>query len=62
MKTTQTNPLAAPKPTLNWIPNSLQQRMSDYFQTTWSLNHGIDTYEVKWTLDAAREQCGLGGL
>lgn len=24
----------------------LQQRMSDYFQTTWSLNHGIETYEV----------------
>lgn len=20
--------------------------MNDYFQTTWSLNHGIDTYEV----------------
>lgn len=25
----------------------LQQRMSDYFQTTWSLNHGIETYEVR---------------
>ena len=35
--------------------NRLQQRMSDYFQTTWSLNHGIETYEVS----LARGRTGL---
>ncbi|BES95559.1 PAC [Nesidiocoris tenuis] len=27
---------------LHQIPNVLKQRMQDYFQTMWSLNHGID--------------------
>lgn len=29
------------------IPKPLKQRMQEYFQTTWSLNSGIDTQEVK---------------
>jgi len=28
------------------IPRQLKQRMQEYFQTTWSLNSGIDTHEV----------------
>lgn len=32
--------------TLHQIPDQLKQRMQDYFQTTWSLNHGIDIHEV----------------
>lgn len=28
------------------MPKELKQRMQDYFQTMWSLNHGIDVYEV----------------
>lgn len=32
--------------TLHQIPDKLKQRMQDYFQTTWSLNHGIDIHEV----------------
>jgi potassium voltage-gated channel Eag-related subfamily H protein 8 len=28
------------------IPDELKQRMQDYFQTMWSLNHGIDIHEV----------------
>lgn len=28
------------------MPKELKQRMQDYFQTMWSLNHGIDIYEV----------------
>lgn len=31
---------------LHQIPKRLRQRMIEYFQTTWSLNHGIDTNEV----------------
>lgn len=31
---------------LHQIPKRLKQRMTEYFQTTWSLNHGIDTNEV----------------
>ncbi|XP_022241105.1 potassium voltage-gated channel subfamily H member 8-like [Limulus polyphemus] len=31
---------------LHRISKELQQRMIDYFQTTWSLNHGIDLNEV----------------
>lgn len=31
---------------LHQMPNELKQRMQDYFQTMWSLNHGIDVYEV----------------
>ncbi|KAK0093508.1 hypothetical protein PV326_013384 [Microctonus aethiopoides] len=30
---------------LHQIPDKLKQRMQDYFQTTWSLNHGIDIPE-----------------
>lgn len=32
--------------TLHQIPKELKQRMEDYFQTMWSLNHGIDIHEV----------------
>lgn len=28
------------------MPKELKQRMQDYFQTVWSLNHGIDINEV----------------
>lgn len=28
------------------MPKELKQRIEDYFQTSWSLNHGIDIYEV----------------
>lgn len=31
---------------LNQVPKELKQRMQDYFQTMWSLNHGIDIHEV----------------
>lgn len=31
---------------LHQIPKQLRQRMIDYFQTTWSINHGIDLNEV----------------
>lgn len=31
---------------LHQIPEELKQRMQDYFQTMWSLNHGIDIHEV----------------
>ena len=31
---------------LHKIPDELKQRMQDFFQTTWSLNHGIDIHEV----------------
>ncbi|XP_069365397.1 voltage-gated delayed rectifier potassium channel KCNH8-like isoform X6 [Maniola hyperantus] len=32
--------------TINQIPKELKQRMQDYFQTMWSLNHGIDIHET----------------
>lgn len=32
---------------LHSVPEPLSQRMQDYFQTMWSLNHGIDPVEVK---------------
>lgn len=32
--------------TLHQIPKELKNRMQDYFQTMWSLNHGIDIHEV----------------
>ncbi|XP_015924116.1 voltage-gated delayed rectifier potassium channel KCNH8 isoform X2 [Parasteatoda tepidariorum] len=31
---------------LHQIPKELKQRMTDYFQTIWSLNHGIDPNEI----------------
>ena len=31
---------------LHSLPKQLKQRMEDYFQTMWSLNHGIDQMEV----------------
>ncbi|XP_055619058.1 potassium voltage-gated channel subfamily H member 8 isoform X2 [Toxorhynchites rutilus septentrionalis] len=31
---------------LHQMPKELKQRMQDYFQTMWSLNHGIDIYEI----------------
>lgn len=33
--------------TLHQIPKELKGRMQDYFQTMWSLNHGIDIHEVR---------------
>lgn len=33
--------------TLHQIPKELKHRMQDYFQTMWSLNHGIDIHEVR---------------
>lgn len=35
---------------LHQIPEELKQRMQDYFQTIWSLNHGIDVHEVSLAL------------
>lgn len=32
--------------TLHQVPKELKQRMQDYFQTLWSLNHGIDINEI----------------
>ncbi len=32
------------------LPQSLKQRMLEYFQTTWSVNNGIDCNEVPQTL------------
>ncbi|XP_071050671.1 voltage-gated delayed rectifier potassium channel KCNH8 isoform X2 [Onthophagus taurus] len=32
--------------TLHQIPKELKQRMQDYFQTMWSLNHGIDIHDT----------------
>lgn len=29
------------------LPQQLKQRMLEYFQTTWSVNNGIDANEVK---------------
>ena len=31
------------------VPKPLKQRMQEFFQTTWSLNNGIDTHEVRCT-------------
>ncbi|XP_059089572.1 potassium voltage-gated channel subfamily H member 8-like [Tigriopus californicus] len=31
---------------LHSVPKHLKQRMQDYFQTMWSLNHGIDPVEI----------------
>lgn len=35
---------------INQVPKELKQRMQDYFQTMWSLNHGIDIHEVHLSL------------
>ncbi|CAH2086601.1 unnamed protein product [Euphydryas editha] len=32
--------------TITQVPKELKQRMQDYFQTMWSLNHGIDIHET----------------
>ncbi|XP_021960719.1 potassium voltage-gated channel subfamily H member 8 [Folsomia candida] len=32
--------------TLHQIPSELKQRVEDYFQTMWALNHGIDPHET----------------
>ena len=29
------------------VPKQLKQKMQDYFQTVWSLNHGIDPMQVR---------------
>ena len=36
---------------LHSVPKHLKQRMQDYFQTMWSLNHGIDPVEVSAGLE-----------
>jgi potassium voltage-gated channel Eag-related subfamily H protein 8 len=41
---------------LHQIPKQLRQRMSDYFQTTWSLNNGIDHNEVSICRLSIRQQ------
>ncbi|XP_048510796.1 potassium voltage-gated channel subfamily H member 8 isoform X2 [Athalia rosae] len=41
---------------LHQIPDELKQRMQDYFQTMWSLNHGIDIHEVRETLKEFPEE------
>ena len=33
---------------LHSVPKQLKRRMQDYFQTMWSLNHGIDPVEVSY--------------
>lgn len=33
------------------MPKELKQRMQDYFQTVWSMNHGIDINEVNFRRD-----------
>ena len=33
---------------LHSVPKQLKRRMQDYFQTMWSLNHGIDPVEVRY--------------
>lgn len=35
---------------INQVPKELKQRMQDYFQTMWSLNHGIDIHEVNFSV------------
>lgn len=35
------------------LPQQLKQRMLEYFQTTWSVNNGIDSNEVTWISSAA---------
>ena len=35
------------------LPQQLKQRMLEYFQTTWSVNNGIDSNEVTWISPAA---------
>ena len=35
---------------LHSLPKQLKQRMEDYFQTMWSLNHGIDPMEVNFII------------
>ncbi|XP_021927519.1 potassium voltage-gated channel subfamily H member 8 isoform X4 [Zootermopsis nevadensis] len=42
--------------TLHQIPKEMKQRMQDYFQTMWSLNHGIDIHEVRETLKEFPEE------
>lgn len=42
---------------LHQMPSELKQRMQDYFQTMWSLNHGIDVYEVSRFFHFVRCRC-----
>lgn len=39
---------------LHQVPKELKGRMEDYFQTMWSLNHGLDIHEV-----GIRGGCGV---
>ena len=33
--------------TVHAVPKALKQKMQDYFQTVWSINHGIDPSQVR---------------
>lgn len=44
---------------LHQMPSELKQRMQDYFQTMWSLNHGIDVYEVSTNFFCTNELVSL---
>lgn len=44
---------------LHQMPKELKQRMQDYFQTMWSLNHGIDIYEVRKNINMQMCTCRL---
>lgn len=39
---------------LHSVPKHLKQRMQDYFQTMWSLNHGIDPTEVSYQIKGTK--------
>lgn len=53
--------MSADFPNHSQMPKELKQRMQDYFQTVWSLNHGIDIHEVngffgRFVLDKLRRE------
>lgn len=47
---------------LHQMPKELKQRMQDYFQTMWSLNHGLDIYEVSPHTRTRSAPLSAGGL
>ena len=51
--------------TVHAVPKALKQKMQDYFQTVWSINHGIDPAQVSdvgtFILDENSIE-GVGGL
>ena len=44
--------------TVHAVPKALKQKMQDYFQTVWSINHGIDPSQVTtiWNSDLNNQQ------